>query len=272
MGKWLGKSGISKLHSRHVCRPRTLLRGTTTSSPLSPPAPQRLGGSDEQRDRELKENAAAKLGASRTLGSPLVLVRSAQLKADNKLTAGGQKALRLMKSHNFYKSAQLILYLALSPQGVSQHDSIFCYVSRDLASPKAPAATGPAPRIALPAAVKDLTTLPFKSKNNLFLMRNSAQGSDIFLTALFWTFLWTGGYRKMGWGSVADDNAAVSCPAPCDMSLEDSGSVRGWPRDALMVTCGKRVQTPLQIHLSPFRLLSQSTKSCSWVQFVPLWI
>lgn len=25
MGKWFGKSGISKLHSRHVCLPRTLL-------------------------------------------------------------------------------------------------------------------------------------------------------------------------------------------------------------------------------------------------------
>lgn len=60
--------------------------------------------------------------------------------------------------------------------------------------------------------------------------------SDIFLTALFWTLLWTGGYRKMGCGS-AEESGTASCPALCPMSFEEMGTVRGCPRDALIVTC-----------------------------------
>lgn len=56
------------------------------------------------------------------------------------------------------------------------------------------------------------------------------------LTALFWMLRWTGGYRRTGRGSVEEVSGAASCKVLGGASLEDTGTVRGCPREARIVT------------------------------------
>lgn len=48
---------------------------------------------------------------------------------------------------------------------------------------------------------------------------------------------WTGGYRRTGRGSVEEVSGAASCKVLGGASLEDTGTVRGCPREARIVTC-----------------------------------